>query len=420
MRPMTNDLRRQIHELLGREIPDPALRARVIRTMAAEPRPSARPRWRLATGIALAGAIAATSVLVVTVVRINNAPAPPLEVGAAIGNIPISSPVGITCALPVVVNGHAATVSLASGTVTAFPNHDDPRSVFPSATAYAGGRWLPVAPEAVSPDARSYAYATTTQNPEAGHSQARVLIRDVFSGIDREVWSGDGYAEIIGWGLDGLYFVHAPKGFGTGLTDVMVVRRAGRGSVQRVGPNPRFPKDAATGQLPIFTGHDHWISGAGVFTAFGSRPPTRDSNGSSAVAIDTITLMDLHTGNLSTWFRAPTGKTIGMLGVDGAGRPVFTLRDVGSNPGSGPTVLLLTAPNQTELIADGSDAAFAPYDAFADTNGLWLSSRLGAVWLYRNATLTHIADLPELLFPPSGATAGTHQPPLVHVVGACR
>ena len=372
MRPMANDLRRQIHELLGREIPDPALRARVIRTMAAEPRPSAWPRWRLATGIAVGVAIAATSVLLVTVGRVNNAPAPPLEVGAAIGNIPVSPPAGITCALPVVANGHAATVSLASGTVTAFPNHDDPRSVFLNATAYAGGRWLPVAPEAVSPDARSYAYATSTQNPEARLSHARVLIRDVFSGTDREVWSGDGYAEIIGWGVDGLYFVHAPKGFGTGLTDVMVVTRAGRGSVQRVGPNPRFPKDAATGQLPIFTGRDHWISGAGVFTAFGSRPPTPASNGSSPIAIDTITRMDLHTGNLSTWFKAPTGTTIGMLGVDGAGRPVFTLRDGGSSPRTSPMVLLLTAPNQTELIADGSDAAFAPYEAFADSNGLWL------------------------------------------------
>ncbi len=69
---MTNDLRRQIHERLGREIPDPGLRARVIRTMAAEPRPSDRPRWRLATGIAVAVAIAATSVLLVTVARINN------------------------------------------------------------------------------------------------------------------------------------------------------------------------------------------------------------------------------------------------------------------------------------------------------------------------------------------------------------
>src|SRR5215471_4560775 len=417
---MTDDLRQQIQDVLGMETPDPALRARVIRTMAAGLRPSSRRRWRFATGGALAIAIAATSVLLVTLARINSAPGPPLEAGAAIGDIPVNPPVGITCALPVVANGHAATISLASGAVTAFPNHDNPLGVCVNATAYAGGRWLPVVPEPVSQDGRSYAYATNSQNPEAGRSHARVLIRDVRYGTDREAWSGDGYAEIIGWGVDGLYFVHAPKGLGTGLTEVMVVTAAGRGSVQRVGPNPPFPKDAATGQLPIFTSHDHWISGAGVFTAFGSRPPTPASTGSSPIAIDTITRMDLHTGHLSTWFKAPTGKTIGMLGVDGAGRPVFTLTDVGSNPSTGPTVLLLTAPNQTELIADGSDAAFAPYDAFADTNGLWLSSRLGAVWLYRNATLTHIADLPEQLFPPSRATGGTQQPPVVHVVGACR
>lgn len=204
------------------------------------------------------------------------------------------------------------------------------------------------------------------------------------------------------------------------MTDVRVVTGAGRGSVQRVGPNPQFPKDAATGQLPIFTGRDHWISGSGVFTAFGSRPPAPSSNGSSPVAIDTITRMDLHTGRLSTWFKAPTGKTVGMLGVDGAGRPVFTLTDVGGNSGTSPTVLLLTAPNQSALIADGSDPAFVPYEAFADSNGLWLSSRQGSVWLYRNGTLTHVADLPEQLFPPTRATTGTHQPPFVHVVGACR
>ena len=146
-------------------------------------------------------------------------------------------------------------------------------------------------PEAVSRDGRSYAYATISQNPEARRSHGRVLIRDVRYGTDHEVWSGDGYVEIIGWGVDGLYFVHAPKGLGTGLTDLMVVTGAGRGSVQRVGPNPPFPKGAATGQLPLFTGRDHWISGAGVFTAFGSRPPTPSSNGSSPVAIDTITGM---------------------------------------------------------------------------------------------------------------------------------
>lgn len=417
---MTNDLRRQIHEVLGMDPPDPALRARVIRTMTADLRPSSRPRWRLAVGSAVAIAIATTSVLLVTLARINSAPGPPLEAGAAIGNIQVSSPVGITCALPVVANGHAATISLANGVVTAFPNHDSPRNIFVNATAYAGGRWLPVVPEAVSPDGRSYAYATSTQNPEARLSHTRVLIRDVHYGTDREVWGGDGYAEIIGWGVDGLYFVHAPKGFGTGLTDVMVVTRAGRGSVQRVGPNPPFPKDAATGQLPIFTGRDHWISGAGVFTAFGSRPPTPSSNGPSPVAIDTLTHMDLHTGSLSTWFKAPAGKTIGMLGLDGAGRPVFTLTDVGNNPRTTPTVQLMTAPNQAALIGDGSDPAFVPYEAFADSNGLWLSSRLGSVWLYRNGTLTHIADLPEQLFPRSGSTAGTHQPPIVHVVGACR
>jgi len=417
---MTNDLRRQIQEVLGMEIPDPALRARVIRTMAAGLRPSSRRRWRLAIGGAVAIAIAATSVLLVTLARINSAPGPPLEAGAAIGDIPVSPPVGITCALPVVANGHAATISLASGAVTAFPNHDNPRQVFVNATAYAAGRWLPVAPEAVSKDGRSYAYATNSQNPEAGRSHARVLIRDVSYGTDREAWSGDGYAEIIGWGVDGLYFVHAPKGLGTGLTDVMVVTAAGRGSVRRVGPNPQFPKDAATGQLPIFTGRDHWISGTGVFTAFGSRPLSPDSNGSSPIAIDTITRMDLHTGRLSTWFKAPTGKTVGMLGVDGAGRPVFTLTDVGNNPGTSSTVQLLTAPNQSALMADGSDPGFVPYEAFADSNGLWLSSRLGSVWLYRNGTLTHVADLPEQLFPPSRATGGTQQPPVVHVVGACR
>jgi hypothetical protein len=417
---MTDDLRRQIHEVLGMETPDPALRARVVRTMAAGLRPSSRPRWALAAASAAAIAIAATSVLLVILGRISNAPGPPLEAGAAIGNIPVNSPVGVTCALPVVANGHAATISLASGVVTAFPNHDNPRNVFVNATAYAGGRWLPVLPEAVSPDGRSYAYATITQNPEARLSHARVLIRDVHYGTDREVWSGDGYAEIIGWGVDGLYFVHAPKGLGTGLTDVMVVAGAGRGRVQRVGPNPPFPKDSATGQLPIFTGRDHWISGAGVFTAFGSRPPAPSSNGSSPVAIDTITGMDLHTGSLSTWFKAPAGKTIGMLGLDGAGRPVFTLTDVGSNPSTTPTVQLITAPNQAALIADGSDPAFMPFEAFADSNGLWLSSRLGSVWLYRNGTLTHIADLPQQLFPPGGATAGTQQPLIVHVVGACR
>lgn len=126
--------------------------------------------------------------------------------------------------------------------------------------------------------------------------------------------------------------------------------------------------------------------------------------------------IDLRTGAMSTWFTAPDGTYLGILGMDAQGHPVLSLRaapkllkpaasPVVTAPAplisaatSPPRVVIVTGPDQATPIAGGTDAVFQPVLAYGDSHGVWLSAP-GSLWLFAKGQLVKVADVPASLFP---------------------
>lgn len=389
----------EVRRALALEAPHPSLRPRVIAAMAAEAGGRGHGPRRWIAGLAAAG-LAAALVIVLLAVRSAVRPPPlPVPAGTVVGTVPVTPGLGVRCTLPIQVGGAVATLELPSGTVTRYPAGSI------RAAAYAGGRWAGVPPASVAPDGHSYAYlANTTSVPGRGPSAA-LHVRDLPTGTERVVWQGAGWADVVGWTAAGIYAVQEPRGFGLGLTDLLLIDPRS-GAARRVGPNPALPANAPTGQLPLFI-DSHWIGPDAAWTAFGSHPPAGTSRGH-----DTVERMDLRTGRLAAWFVPPTGMEVEVIGIDGQGHPILTLAPAPTPAEPNPPVqlLLLRGQNRTVAISGGDQPGLHATGASADRQGVWIGDR-GALWLYREGVLRKVADVPAGLLDPDAT---------VRVAGACR
>jgi hypothetical protein len=238
------------------------------------------------------------------------------------------------------------------------------------------GEWLPALPQWISPDGRSWAYAT-------GHESGRngsVHVVDAATGRDKQLWSGAGGATMLGYLPSGVYFEvadlvpAAPYPYGS----IWVVDPTGSGTAHKVGPYP-FPNLGVPGDPAFGT--------AGAFAV--NAPLGRDA--------DTVVRMDLGTGNLTTWFTSPIGPTqMKLLGLDAQGRPIIAIN---ARQSRSPRVLLLTGPSSFVEIANGSDTAFKPDTAVGDSHGVWFSEP-GSIWLYQPGSgLRAVFGVPVSLSP---------------------
>lgn len=394
-----NQLRAELRRALASASPHPSLRPRAIGAMAAAAQ-TGQGRRQWIAGLAAAG-LAAVIVIGLLAIRVATrtpqAPPLPAPTGAVVGTVPVTPGLGVRCTLPIQVGGAVATVDLPSGTVTSYP------APLGSArgAGYANGRWAPVPPSAVAPDGRSYAYVVNTSAAPGRPPKADLHVRDQLTGTDRIAWQGDGAGDVAGWTAVGVYVVQEPRGFGLGLTNLLLID-PGSGVARRVGPNPTLPANAPTGQLPLFI-DSHWIGTDAAWTAFGSQPAPRGGG----TGHDTVERMDLGTGRLSTWYRAPAGMEVEVIGIDVQNRPILTLAP---GPGRPAQVLLLTGQNRTVPISTGDQPALRPTGAFGDRQGVWIGDQ-GALWLYRDGALRKVADVPAGLLGTGAA---------VQVAGACR
>ena len=271
-------------------------------------------------------------------------------------------------------------------------------------------------------------------------------MHEVSAGRDRQLWSGESSGQVLGWGPGGIYFSRQPVNLaGSASAEVWVVDPANPARGHRVGPNPPQSQASDPTQPTISLSLQKIVGDAAWGIASG---PAKVDVGSSIVALPTrIDRMDLRDGSVTTWYAPPDGMGVSLAGADTQGHPVLFLNVGGKgqavpapSPGSTPTpfaqpptqVLLLTGPNQTRTIADGSDAAFRPTVTASDSHGIWFSSP-GSLWLYRNGSLNKVADVPSDLFPtptPPAGVAGksgpaTGSPPgyptgvTLNLVGAC-
>jgi hypothetical protein len=304
-----------------------------------------------------------------------------------LGTLPVASGLGLRCTLPVFIDGRLATLSLPAGQLTAAPVQPGPND---QGRSFAGGRWLPVGRQAVSPDARSYAYLTTTTGVPGQPAVSTLFVHDVGAGRDRPVWSGDGQARDVQWAREGIFFNRIDRGF-----DLWSVDPGRPGSAHRVGPNP--PIEPGPGQPPVFFG------AVANGTAWALVPSAFSGNGS--VTNDVVLRMDLADGTISRWYQAPPGNTLTILGLDGGGHPLLGVADPMSQVGNigyehpAKAMLLLSGRDQAVPIAL-PDPSLGPDGALTDAHGTWVAGA-DALWLYRDGRLVRVATVPARLRPPT-------------------
>jgi hypothetical protein len=395
-------LRASLHEAFAMARAHPALRARVIGGVAGAARAGRGRAW-----VALGGLAATLALLVIaaTVLAAHQHPSagvgeprllpagtPP---GSPGGALQVAAQVGFSCALPVLVNGRAATLSLPGGAVTSYPGASTVGRG-PGGAAFAGGRWLAPGAAAVSPDGRSYAYTVDRTGAPGASETSQVVVRDGATGREREVWHGAGYVQLAGWTGAGLVIVLQPRGDGSGVTEVSLLDPAHPGGARRIGPNPPYdPNTPHPGQLPLFTG-TALIGDGALWTVYDDRPlsPTSGVNGPDKVA-----RMDLRTGQVTTWYAAQAGYLVDAIGLDAQGLPVLRVTPehderIRTTPPPTPpmTLAVLTGRDHAQTVA-GPDASTYWTAAAGDAHGTWITSQ-DALWLYRGGALERVGTMP--------------------------
>jgi len=443
--PSDERARTRIRRALGVAEPHPGLRSRVIASMPIDVE-SGGARWPWAAG-GVAVVLALAMVATLTVLLRQAPTARSASAGRPIGALNMATQVGFRCSLPVASYTTEARISFPDGGVRVDKMLDPQQGKGGFSSAYAAGRWLPVPASSVSRDGRSYAYTTITSGVPGKQPTSALFVHEVSTGRDRQLWSGESSGQVLGWGPGGIYFSRQPVNqAGPASAEVWVVDPANPARGHRVGPNPPQSQASDPAQ-PTISLSLQKIAGDAAW-GIASGPVANVNAGSPIVAPPArIDRMDLRDGSVTTWYTAPDGMGVSLGGADAQGHPVLFLNVGGKgqpvpapSSGSNPTpsvqpptqVLLLTGPNQTRTIADGSDAAFRPTVTASDSHGIWFSSP-GSLWLYRNGSLTKVADVPSDLFPtptpPAGVTGKsgptTGSPPgyptgvTLSLVGAC-
>jgi hypothetical protein len=367
-----------------------------------------RPRWQ---GAAAVLALVLTALLIGSLLWFRFAGSQSHRpAGRILGSVTVSN-VDFTCSLPITIYGNqAAMISFPDGQVTA-------EAPLPGSGPFGKGgpytydavmqRWLPVQAAWLSPDGRTYAFATNTTGIPGQAPLSDVRVHDIATGKDRTVWQGDGQTNIVGWSGGTVVFqrmsfsVQTPH-YGP---DVWAVDAAG-GNVHRVGPNP-----PPTPGLGGFYGGPNLIGGGALWGMTSSQPPPTappEPGKPFVKGPDLLTRMDLKDGTVTNWYQSPDPAALSLLGFTAQGQPVVALNQFfgfatppppGYQPPA-PRLMLVTGRNQaTQISAGGPDAPRLLGSSSADAHGVWFAAP-GQLWLYRSGSLRKIADIPTSLFPP--------------------
>lgn len=410
----------KLQEALGVEQPDPGMRARVLSALPVDEAPGRRfgaPSFEWAGGV-LAVILGVAVVAGMLYLRGGLAPSHPATTGP-IGHVDMAVQVDFRCSLPVLAyNSTYAVVALPDGSVlnrSTAPASGQGKGVFgPSGYDVQAGKWLPVSQNWISPDGKRYAYSTQTTGVPGQGPTGTIHVVDVASGGDRQLWAGDGAAQVLAFLAGGIYFMK--QGMASPAQDLWVVDPNRAGAARRVGPNPAPPppdptKPGSFGPTTFF----YLIGPLGAFGMGYSTPADTSKPMAGAIFPNRVVRMDLATGNTTTWYANPSGM-VSLIGLDPQGHPI-----IGEGQAPAPTegkpylsrpshVMLLTGENQTVDIALSTDTSFLPVSARGDAHGIWISSP-GSVWLWdRSSGLRKVFTVPDSLFPLPGMGGPQPQP----------
>jgi hypothetical protein len=386
----TNVLEHQLRELFA-EVPAPPAPAT---WGLAPPQTGGRPRiFRRLALVAAAAVVVSAAAVVVQIRRTTNLPV------LAVSALPAAS--DLTCSLPI--------AALSADQTTGFVVFQHGQATFraaPSAgTTYVPGlgRWVPVLPQRVAPDGRSY----VEQDFSGGHSNPRTIVRVVDASGTRTVLATATPFNVFAFTSQGILLID-------------------------MTPGPDGPSASLNLKLldPV----------TGVVRPFPFPPPALDSSAEYRREDNAIWLVgylaapdaavvkryDLATGATTEWFDGQTdGKGhVEVVATDGHGHPIVQLADrdlFHTNPaqrsGIGQRTLLLTAPHQETALNEGRvgdpgvAGSLGPLSV-NDGDRVWLAADDGTIWMYLpGSSLMQMARVVKT------STAG---PPGVVVSGPCR
>jgi hypothetical protein len=320
------------------------------------------------------------------------------------------SGVSSRCTLPITTAGGAALVDFPGGTVRVAGTVRMPAAAARNVIAFERAdpaydarfsKWFPgVTPQSISTDGATYAQTTALSGSSGEPGTAALDVVDVASGRRTRLWSGPGFATVLGFGPDGIYF--SRRGPAQDVSDVWVVAADRSRAPRRVGPTSgRDPSQV----LPGFQ-----FLGGGAAWAVAPPPFTPTSTNPLSGVASLVLRMDLRTGAVTTYFHAPEGKELGLVGVDALGEPIVLAFDAAPPPNAGPPQVLLIGRDGTQVAISRAESRFVPNSMFADGHGIWFGGP-SSVWLYTPAAGVH-----EVAKLPASAPLG----PAVFIAGPCR
>ena len=244
------------------------------------------------------------------------------------------------------------------------------------------GVWLPVAPEAVAPDKKSYVQTVLTLSSITPPSTSLLLV-DVKTRSERLLFKAAGgqRADVVAFNGDGIY-VSSWRG-ASGESQLLLIKPATgdhgviAGSYRQTGGFTAIAGGAAWGMDVIYP------------------------HGSSGPEVIKLLRLGLNDGSVAAWYEVPWPFAIG--GLDASNHPILTKLNAAFPAASTP--ILVTAPNQGQALEPKGGQFFIGTPAVvADRHGAWMGSSDGSIWLYSSAAgLRKVATAP----PQAG---GTGQP----------
>jgi hypothetical protein len=234
------------------------------------------------------------------------------------------------------------------------------------------GVWLPVEPQYISPDQKSYVQA---ESPQYSATPTTTLyLVDVKTRAKRLLLTTpQGYgAYIEAFNLDGIYAGIASS---TG---------PGAGHLILIDPTTGASHTVAGSELQ--TGGFSAISGGAAWGL-----DIRFPNGQNAPYVAALVRLGLKDGSVSTWYEDPTPFFI--VGFDADEHPL--LASLNLSGGSNPVILVAAPGKATRLDPVGGQFVGGRGTRVSDNHGAWIGSVDGSIWLYSAAGgLRKVATVP--------------------------
>jgi hypothetical protein len=249
--------------------------------------------------------------------------------------------------------------------------------------------WLPVPPQAISPDERSYVEGKA-HSVSASPPTTTLYLVDIKTKTERLLYTapeGD-MAIVLAYTAAGV-FVETLSSTGPGPSDVVLIDPA-TGSHQ--------PVPGAQAKPGVY--EQDWMAiSDGAAWGFAITFP----NGQSAPYLVTLERLDLGAGSETAWYTSQIPFTV--IGFDGAGHPILATLPLAQG---GTKLSLVSAPDKSVVLQPlGGTYMEGRGQGLRDVHGTWFGSADGSIWLYTPAgTFERVASVP----PQAGATGAAYDP----------